>query len=330
MMFIVIYKVYVYNKNGDNMKRKKRKLKTGNCIKLIIMIILVVIIIFGIKNIIYKNSDEYKLKEIGYNDKQINEILKLDEKYKEKILSIDYDDFLITLFNEKYFIFDNFDRYLNYHLNNKEMSSEDVVAVVNVSADYEYYTNTKETDTSKGLLMLLNKYNYLPEDYEPENLMDVKNWYAYGENQIIEEVYDKFIEMFNDAKEEGLTLIITSGFRDYDLQSELYEDYEETYGEEEANTFAAKPGFSEHQTGLALDIVTYDVVMEEFEETKEFKWMQENAHKYGFILRYPKDKELITGYSYEPWHYRYVGTKVANQIKELGITFDEYYAYYVK
>lgn len=310
--------------------KKRRKLRVDNLIKLIVIIVLIVIVIVGIKTIIYRNSSEFKLKEIGYNKEQIIQIKKLDKNYQKKFLSVDYDEFLIKLFNEKYFIFDNFDRYLDYHLKNKDMLSKDVVAAVNVNSDKEHYTDTKETDTSKNLLMLVNKYNYLPRSYKPNDLEDVRNWYAYGENQIREEVYDHFIDMFNDAKEEGLTLIITSGFRDYQLQEDLYEEYKIDYGEEEANRIAAKPGFSEHQTGLCLDIATYDVIMEEFEQTEEFKWMQKNAHKYGFILRYPKGKEHITGYDYESWHYRYVGIDTAKEIRNLGITFDEYYAYYIK
>ena len=92
--------------------------------------------------------------------------------------------------------------------------------------------------------------------------------------------------------------------------------------------YASRPGFSEHQTGLALDIVTDNIIGNEFENTDEFKWLQENAHLYGFILRYPKDKEYITGYNYESWHYRYVGKELATKIKESGLTYDEYYAYY--
>ena len=311
-------------------KKKKVRVNYKNITKAGIILILIIGIIVGISIIKYRNSDKYKLKEIGYTNEQIKEIIKLDKKYKDKVLSIDYDEFLLSLFKEKYFIFDNTDRYLEYHRNNEKISATDVVAIVNVNGDYEHYTNTKKADTSKGNLILVNKYNYLDEDYMPDNIYDVKNWYAYGKNQIVEEVYDAFIEMFNDAKEEGLSLIITSGFRTYDLQKELYEDYQEDYGKEEADRIAARPGFSEHQTGLCLDIMTYDTNMEDFESTPEFEWMQKNAYKYGFILRYPKGKESITGYDYESWHYRYVGEDIAKEINDLGITFDEYYAYYVK
>ena len=93
---------------------------------------------------------------------------------------------------------------------------------------------------------------------------------------------------------------------------------------------SARAGHSEHQTGLAIDIADLSLDYDNFEITKEFKWVKENAHKYGFIMRYPKGKFHITGFKYEPWHYRYVGIDVAKKIKEAGITFDEYYAYYVE
>lgn len=312
------------------MKKKKVKVNYKNITKLVIIVVLIIGIIIGINVIKYRNSDKFKLKEIGYSNKQIEEILKLDAKYKEKVLSIDYNEFLLSLFKEKYFIFENTDRYLAYHKENEDKNSTDVVAIVNVSGDYDHYTNISKADTSKENLILVNKYNYLDKDYEPDNLWDVKNWYAFGDNKIVEEVYDAFIEMFNDAKEENLSLIITSGFRTYKLQEELYEEYQDDYGTTEADRIAARPGFSEHQTGLCLDIMTYSTNMEDFESTKEFEWMQKNAYKYGFILRYPKGKEYITGYDYESWHYRYVGKEVAEEINKLGITFDEYYAYYVK
>ena len=311
-------------------KKKKVKVNYKNIAKLIIILVLIIGITIGINIIKYRNSERFKLKEIGYSKEQIEEILKLDPKYKEKVLSIDYNEFLLKLFKEKYFILDNTDSYLEYHKNNEQYNSTDVVAIVNTNGNYDHYTNTKKTDLSKGNLILVNKYNYLGKNYEPENLYNVKNWYAFGDNKIVEEVYDAFIEMYNEAKKEDLSIIITSGFRTYDLQKELYEEYQDYYGEKEADRIAARPGFSEHQTGLCIDVMNYTSTMEDFESTDEFRWMQENAYKYGFILRYPKDKEYITGYDYESWHYRYVGKDVAKQIHDLGITFDEYYAYYVK
>ena len=168
--------------------------------------------------------------------------------------------------------------------------------------------------------MLVNKYYYLGE-YKPENLVNVKNWYAYGEQRLNKETYEAFINMFNAAKKEDLTIIINQGYRSYNTQVNTYKRYDDDY--------AAKAGYSEHQTGLAIDVITPDSDGETFDTTKEFAWLQNNAHKYGFILRYPKDKKYITGYEYESWHYRYLGTDLAKKVYESGLTYDEYYAYYL-
>ena len=178
--------------------------------------------------------------------------------------------------------------------------------------------------------MLVNKFNYLDENYAPDDIVKVSMQFAYGDNEIKKEVYEKFRSMYNDAKKEGLYLIITSSYRDYNFQKELWDSYANQKGDEWADSVSARAGYSEHQTGYTLDIVTYKANMSSFEKTDEFKWLQDNAYKYGFILRYPKDKEDITGYSYESWHYRYVGKDVATKIKKLGITFDEYYAYFIE
>ena len=136
--------------------------------------------------------------------------------------------------------------------------------------------------------------------------------------------------MWQDAYNEGLYLYIRSPYRSYNTQNNLYERYAAQDGYDEADTYSARPGYSEHQTGLAFDVTSKSTTLGTFENTEEFKWMKNNAYKYGFILRYPKGKENITGYIYESWHYRYVGKDVAKYIYENDLTFEEYYEYYVK
>ena len=313
------------------MNIKKKKL-----IKTIITIIIIIIIAFGAiygvkKYIEHINSNEYKLEKLGYTEDDINIISKLEDKEIKEIIKQKYNKMYPKLIKQKYFIYNNLDRYLAYYKENKNDKLSHVISMVNVNADYDYYDEkvVKKTDTSKNELMLVNKYNYLTNDYAPEDIVDVSVQFAYGDNEIKSEVYEKFRSMYNDAKKEGLYLIITSAYRDYNFQNELWESYKKQQGEEWADSVAARAGYSEHQTGLTLDIVTYNANMNEFENTDEFKWLQNNAYKYGFILRYPKDKEDITGYSYESWHYRYVGVDAAKKIHKLGITFDEYYAYYI-
>lgn len=311
---------------------KKRKIKK---ITIIIFIIIIALIGAGIaiKNYLdLINSNEYKLQKLGYSENDIEIISKLDDSQTKEIIKEKYNKMYPKFIKQKYFIYDNLDRYLDYYRENKNDKLSHIVSMVNVNADYDYYDEeiVKETNINENELMLVNKYHKLSNEYAPEDLVDINIQFAYGDNQIKSEVYEKFRSMYNDAKKEGLYLIITSAYREYEYQEELWQSYKNQQGEEWADSVAARAGFSEHQTGLTLDIVTYNATMKNFEETAEFKWLQENSYKYGFILRYPKDKEDITGYSYESWHYRYVGEDVAKEIHKLGITFDEYYAYYIE
>ena len=314
----------------------KRRIKKSVKIGLIIFAILVVVIIIVIigvgnykKHQEYLTSYEYKLSELGYENDNLSYLLEQSDEIKNKILNMDYDDHIVDFLKQKYFILDNLNDYLEYLKKNSSDSLEHIVSIVNVKANNDFYDNSIETNINDGNLMLVNKYHYLPEDYNPNDIVDVKNWYCYGENKIKEEVYQKFIEMFNAAKEQDKKLIISSGYRTYEDQKETYDNYVDRYGVKKADGLAARPGYSEHETGLTLDITTGKATKDTFESTEEFTWLKENSYKYGFILRYPKGKEDITGYDYEPWHYRYVGVEVATKIHDLDITFDEYYAYYL-
>ena len=204
------------------------------------------------------------------------------------------------------------------------------ISYVNSNLDYDYYTNTKNADLKKDTLILVNKYYALNKDYEPDNMVKIEA--KYGVQQYLQkEAYDAFKKMADDAKKEGLTLYITSPYRSYQTQNKLYNNYSAKDGKELADTYSARPGYSEHQTGLAADIVSGPgKSLASFENTKEFKWIKSHAHLYGFILRYPKGKEKLTGYQYEPWHYRYLGVDTASKIYSSGLTYEEYYAYYIK
>lgn len=311
----------------------KRKLNYKLIFTIIVIIIAIAAGTIGIKKYIdYRNSNEFKLKQIGYNETEIKDITKLKDDNIKAILKKKYNRLNIKFIRQKYFITNNLDRYIKYYNNHKDDKISHIVSIVNVCADEDYYDKdtVKKTDISKKELMLVNKFNYLDENYAPDDIVKVSMQFAYGDNEIKKEVYEKFRSMYNDAKKEGLYLIITSSYRDYNFQKELWDSYANQKGDEWADSVSARAGYSEHQTGYTLDIVTYNANMSSFEKTDEFKWLQDNAYKYGFILRYPKDKEDITGYSYESWHYRYVGKDVATKIKKLGITFDEYYAYFIE
>lgn len=310
----------------------RRKIKKGPIIIVIMIILIVAIAIISFKLYKYYTSYEYKLGEVGYSEKEIQTLLEKDQKTIDTALK-KYDEDLIPLTNEKYFLWKNYKTYKEYinliSSKTNKVDYTDIVTKVNTNRNYDYYTHTKKTDMNKKTAILVNKYHYLPEKYAPDNLVKVSNWYAYGDLEIKSEVYEAFKNMFDAAKKEDITLIINSGYRSYDYQKSLYDEYKNIQGEKYADSYAARPDYSEHQTGLALDIITYNTKGKDFENTDAFKWLSKNAYKYGFILRYPKDKEDITGYSYESWHYRYLGKDLAKKVKDSKLTYDEYYAYYL-
>lgn len=285
-------------KIGDKMK--KRKIKKG---PKIVLILLIVFLAIGGLIINQKNQEtEEKPK------KQTKEEQKI-----EKLKSIPY-------YKKEYQ-----KRYLEYQKENPNLSVENIVTYVNIGIDKPYYTNTKNAKNLNTNLILVNKYNYLTEDYIPENLEPIDIAYARSGMQLVREAKEAFETLSEDAKKEGKNIIAMSSYRSYDYQVNLYDNYVATDGKEAADTYSARAGYSEHQTGLAVDVYNKVLPYTSFEETEEFNWMQENAYKYGFILRFPKDKVNITGYQYESWHYRYVGKEAAKYIHNHDLTLEEYY-----
>jgi len=180
-------------------------------------------------------------------------------------------------------------------------------------------------------LALVNKKHALPEDYIPDDLVIPNVRFPFTEElpkkQMREIAADALEEMFAAADEEGLDLFAQSGYRSYERQDIIFATNVQEDGEKAANKYSARPGESEHQTGLTMDVTSPDVdyqLIEKFGDTDEGKWIQENAQSYGFIIRYPEGKEKITKYQYEPWHLRYVGKKAAKKIMSEGITLEEY------
>lgn len=243
------------------------------------------------------------------------------------LYDVSYDDFIIDLINEPYFIVERIDRYMNYY-NNNGYEASTIISNVNSNLDYDYYTNIQDSDLSKDTLMLVNKYYQLPSDYEPNDLVTIES--SYGHYEIRSVVYENMKKMIDDASMEGMHLYAASPYRSYQTQAGLYQNYASSDGYANADRYSARAGHSEHQTGLAIDFITPGGSLGSFESSMEFSWMLANCYKYGFILRYPYGKEHITGYIYEPWHYRYVGVEVATEIHEKNITFEEYYAYYLE
>lgn len=190
--------------------------------------------------------------------------------------------------------------------------------------DKEFYKNIKDVKDPDSYIVLVNKNNKLSEDYKPKDLESISLKYAYEYKYLRHEAKEAFEKLSYDASLSGYRIIAVSAYRDYNYQDELFNYYVNEKGLEYALNCSAKSGHSEHQTGLAVDVEGSNFDYDNFINSKEFTWMNKNAYKYGFIVRYPKDKENITGFKYEPWHYRYVGKEVAKYIYENNITLEEY------
>ena len=193
----------------------------------------------------------------------------------------------------------------------------------------DFYKKTEEISNPDIINVLVNKKFRLPKDYIPNDLEIININYANENKMLRKEAKEAFESLSEDALKEGYKIIAVSTYRDYDYQNNLYEEYVSTSGMEYADKCSARAGHSEHQTGLAVDVMGSNNDYNLFVDTKEFSWMKDNAYKYGFILRYPDNKEKITGFKYEPWHYRYVGKIVAETIYKENLTLEEYYDKYI-
>lgn len=208
----------------------------------------------------------------------------------------------------------------------KETQSDD-----EESTETDDVEETKISMEKEALLVLVNQTHPIPEDWEI-------NLKALPEDMWIDErVYPDLMQMLSDAEKAGLEPVICSAYRSREVQQELYDEdiayytalgYSEEAAKALSSDWLAVPGTSEHELGLALDIVSKENqrLEQAQEDTKEQQWLMAHCYDYGFILRYPKDKEEITGISYEPWHYRYVGKAAAQEIKAQGVCLEEYLA----
>ena len=281
---------------------------------------------------IYKNLNYYELNDYtknvnklidkGYSKDDINNILKSasNESLKE-FLEKDYIENISKFLEVDYSILTNIDRYIEYQ-NKHNIDKELVVMYVNIGLDKEFYKDVSTTNEF-SYDILVNKYHAVSEDFIPENLVDVPS--EYGKNQKLnEEALKAFINMSQDCKANtNYKLLIRSGYRDFKEQEKTYNSYLKTYGKTYAENYVTHPGYSEHHTGLAIDIQAESSNV--FANSKESTWTYENAYKYGFILRYKKEYESITGIKYESWHFRYVGIEIAKYIYENPMTYEEYY-----
>lgn len=310
----------------------KNKIKLHKKIKLLLSIFLVIIVSYTtitlLKN--YQNNNynffipsfnenyneqSRKLEDLHYSSDEIEIILS-----KVSINNLNYliDNKInktpvVKLVKEQYYIDNYLEQYISYYNDNQDKDIKDIIAIINT---HSLNTNTEKTETSKNQFTILNKYYNIDSSYPNEaELVTIDSKYHLNktETKIKKIAYDAFIKMYEETPEDS-KFKITSAYRSYSTQEALY-NYEISQNQE---TNTAKPGHSEHQTGYTIDI------------DKPNQWVQENAHKYGFILRYPEDKEYLTGYSYNETHYRYCGIDCATYIYENNITYEEYYEYFIK
>ena len=186
-----------------------------------------------------------------------------------------------------------------------------------------FYKNIKNIDNPDDINVLVNKNNKLSQSYIPGDLIMLNRKYANEYKYMREIAAINFEKLSEDAYKLGYKIVAVSTYRSYSYQEELFNTYVKNKGKEYALKCSAKAGHSEHQTGLAVDVMGSNNDYDNFENSIEFEWMKNNAYKYGFILRYPKDKTKITGFKYEPWHYRYVGD-IAPYLYENNLTLEEY------
>lgn len=262
----------------------------------------------------YSNSDISIILKHG-NDSDVSEFSKRDRiKYLEEFYQYEYAKLR------------NYDRYVEYADKTGEDEKTTVIHV-NLNMDKEIYVDTEEVEEF-SFDMLVNKYRNLGEDFEPDNLVAIPKEYTNDEEFFANKTaVNALVQMAKSAKLDGLEIVVNSAYRSYDDQVEIAEFYRKWYGDNYVNSYVAKPGFSEHQTGLAFDIGSTSEKV--FANSKEYEWMQENAYKYGFIMRFYKKGEVITGFKSEPWHYRYVGKEIAKYIYENKITYEEYYVMFL-
>ena len=244
-----------------------------------------------------------------YDAKRISEFLKLPYYHKE--------------LTERYIAYDDGKR-----------AVQDIVTKVNIGLDQPYFTNVDIIGDTDDVALLVNKYHRLPDDYEPKNLVKTPNACVIGEDfscqsepqYLRKEVANAFSELVKAGKEKQINIKAIASYRSFAYQKNLYDYYEQSQGKEYADKYYARPGQSEHNSALAVDVTINNENFNEIENSEHYDWLLKHIADYGFIMRYPEDKVDVTGYQYESWHLRYVGKDIAKEIVKQGLTLDEYIA----
>lgn len=296
------------------------KKRTRNRLILLIGVILVLLLAFfmirgimtGISSLFTSDIQSVEgyeeLQSGGLTDEEISEIVSLPNYHSERAA--------------RYAVWDVKD-------------AKERVMQVNCDMDLEPYSNTIIQEDDTDVTMLINKFYALPEGYVPADLVPLDKYACVqGEDfscqdveqiELRKEVYDAYIEFCDAASKENINIRAIAGYRSYDYQAGLWNYNASVYGEAYADEYYARPGQSEHNSGLCVDITFNGYNYNEIENYDGYEWILNNAHKYGFILRYPKDKVDVTRYGYESWRFRYVGKEAAKVIYDNDWTLEEYH-----
>ncbi|WP_230311978.1 M15 family metallopeptidase [Turicibacter sanguinis] len=321
-------------------KRKKKKLIL---IRLSIISLILLTSIIYVATILNKPHFTTQAQTIEYlNDSLIVSNLetrsipnRFSTEQREYLASFNLpDETLEQLTSSPKFNIDSMQTYANILKSNRNYSVQyalNYVLYPNVKTNF--YKDTVEVAHPDNLLVLVNKNYRLPSDYIPSDLVylnvplyrpDTNN----EANYLRKVAADALSSLFSAANQEkGYALIARSGYRSYKTQVNLYNNYVSTNGQQYADSYSARAGHSEHQTGLTIDITAKSVnegLSQTFGQSKEGAWVAENAHKFGFIIRYPQGRTAETGYEYEPWHLRYVGVDAATYIYENNLILEDY------
>ena len=285
-------------------------------------------------------DDINKLLKLGYNSNDINTFYEKLPNSISIITDNEYDKDIVNYIKLSYFKEEYLDRYIKYGYAIKDLKSpydvtniinnftyEDNITYVNANLDKDYYTSDIDVSNEEAMKVdvLVNKYYKLDSKFEPSDLEVINSKYSSGTKKLRKEAKEAFENMCSDALKEGYKMYAGSAYRTYDYQLGLYNRYVAKDGFSAAETYSARAGYSEHQLGLAVDILnhSWEYISE---NNPEYTWLINNSYKYGFILRYPRGKEYITGYMFEDWHFRYLGIELAEKVKNSNLTYDEYVA----
>lgn len=223
-----------------------------------------------------------------------------------------------------YYEEDKLERYKAYRLRRPELDDGDVVWMVNANLDQPWYEYDIPVDSYDDPYIIVNKYYKVPTDYKPADLTEADGYL------MRKDTADAYLRMKKDAAAEGLEISVISGYRSVEYQGSLYNSYLQNDSQVNVDRYSARPGYSEHHTGMALDLYGSIEGLRNFVKTPEYVWVRDNCWRYGFIIRYTTENESITGYQNEPWHIRYVGTEVSADMREKHITaFEEYRVKYI-